>query len=177
MRIALALILMFAAYGLAQDRQAAPSPASAPAAARPLDRAALEKRFAESLADVVLDGTFRMSGAPDDRGRTTLGPAAAERYSVRSAVRAEDDFWVITARVQYGEHDVELPIRLRVVWAEDAPIITLDELFLPGLGTYSARVMIFRDYYAGTWFGGGCGGVLSGQIVPAASAASQPANP
>jgi hypothetical protein len=51
------------------------------------------------------------------------------------------------------------------VWAEDTAIITLDKMALPGLGTYSARVMVYRGFYAGTWFGTNYGGVLSGQIV------------
>lgn len=132
---------------------------SAPAKA---DRAALEEQFAESLRNVVFTGSWQMSG--DDK---KLGAPRTDRYSIESAHKADGDWWVIKARIQYEDHDVTLPVRVRVVWAEDAPVITLDELNLPGLGVYSARVMVFRGYYAGTWFAPGHGGVMSGQILAA----------
>lgn len=126
------------------------------------DRAALEKQFEESLRNVVFTGSWQMSG--DDK---KLGAPRTDRYSIESAHKADGDWWVIKARIQYEDHDVTLPVRVRVVWAEDAPVITLDELNLPGLGVYSARVMVFRGYYAGTWFAPGHGGVMSGQILAA----------
>ena len=76
----------------------------------------------------------------------------------------EGDKWIIQARIQYADKDITIPIMVRVVWAGDTPVITLDEMTLPFLGTYSARVMIYRDFYSGTWFGGCYGGVMSGQI-------------
>jgi hypothetical protein len=58
-----------------------------------------------------------------------------------------------------------------VVWAGDTPVITLDKMPIPGFGTFTCRVMIFGDQYAGTWDGGDHGGHLFGKIVPAEDAA------
>ena len=54
--------------------------------------------------------------------------------------------------------------RSRLPVSAETPVITLNEMTLPFLGTYSARVMIYRDFYSGTWFGDCYGGVMSGQI-------------
>jgi hypothetical protein len=51
------------------------------------------------------------------------------------------------------------------------------------MGTYTARVMIYRDRYAGTWSGGNHEGQLWGRIERAdattapAAASTQPAAP
>ena len=42
--------------------------------------------------------------------------------------------------------------------------ITVTDAKIPGLGTYTARVMFYRDEYAGTWSGGNHGGHLWGKI-------------
>ncbi len=44
---------------------------------------------------------------------------------------------------------MSLPVPVRIVWAEDTPIVTLTDVGLPLLGTYSARVMFFGRFYAG----------------------------
>lgn len=137
-----------------------------PAASQPAraTRAELEKRLSETLRASQLRGTFRMQTRGTD-GKPVLGEAREETYFIDSAVKSDEDYWTITARVVYGEHDVPLPpLRFRMVWADDAAVIVVDEMNFPGLGIYSARVMFHRDYYAGTWFGPDCGGVLSGQI-------------
>lgn len=161
--------------GIADDTPAATRPVTAPPAhgapaKRPPDRARLERNFQESLNDVVLLGTFQAMTPDEKTGRIVLSPPRAERYSIAAATRADDERWRIDARIQYDDHDVTLPVLVRVVWADDTPIISLDEVALPGLGTYSARVMIYRGYYSGTWFGPDCGGVLSGQIFKASEA-------
>jgi hypothetical protein len=43
-------------------------------------------------------------------------------------------------------------------------VITVDETPIPGLGSYTARVMIYRDHYAGFWSGKDHGGHLFGVI-------------
>ena len=68
------------------------------------------------------------------------------------------------ARITYGEHDVTVPLTLPVKWAGDTPVITVDNMGIPGLGLYTARVMIYADHYAGFWSGGDHGGHLFGVI-------------
>ena len=131
-------------------------------------KAELEKTFKEMLTNVVLRGTWQMTTAEGLKGKAPLTKPSPERYTIKSISKGLDDNWVITARVQYANRDATLPISVRVVWAGDTPIITLDKLTMPGLGTYSARVMIYNGFYAGAWFGSNYGGVLSGQIIKAA---------
>lgn len=135
-----------------------------------------EKEFKEMLENATLKGTWQVVGSEGLAGKAPLSEARPDTYTLGKISKAGEDYWVITARVQYAEKDVTIPITVRVVWAEDTPIITLEKMALPGLGTYSARVMIYRGFYAGTWFGTNYGGILSGQIVKEEKkATSQPA--
>ena len=54
---------------------------------------------------------------------------------------------------------------VKVVWAGDTPVLTMTEQTVEGLGTFSVRVMIYQDRYAGTWDNGSLGGHMWGQIV------------
>lgn len=134
------------------------------------DRAALEAAFAEKLNNVVLIGTFSIL-TPDG-----MTEGKTERYTIKSARKIKDDVWLFEARVQYAERDVTVPMPLNVQWAGDTPVITLENTAIPGLGTYSARVLFYRDLYSGTWVAPGHYGVMSGRIVKADDpAAADPA--
>ena len=126
-----------------------------------LDKQALEKRFSETLSGAALVGTYSVIGKNEDR------PPRPERYELQSVKKLEgrEDFWVFTARIKYGQKDVKLPLALKVLWAGDTPVITLTDFTIPGLGTFTARVMIYGDRYAGTWQHGEAGGHMWGRIV------------
>jgi hypothetical protein len=183
--ITLALSTAALAPARVMAQSATATPASQPtAAAAAMPRAELERRFAETLCNATLTGSWQMTRFDENGKAATLGQASRESYTIQSARKDEGDFWIITARIQFGERDVTLPVRVRVLWAGDTPVITLDDIELPLLGKYSARVMIHRDFYSGTWFGAGYGGVMCGQIVrgeprerptPADSTATPPA--
>ena len=70
-------------------------------------------------------------------------------------------------RIKYGKRDVTLPMPIPVKWVGDTPVISLDKLTLPGLGTFSAHVVIDGKKYAGTWSHGKVGGHMFGTIAPA----------
>ena len=123
------------------------------------DRAGLEKQFQETLTGATLVGHFTMTGQDAGKG------LKEERYTINSVKKTQGDKWVFSARVKYGDHDVSVPIPLEVKWAGDTPIITLTDLKIPLLGTYTARVIIYGGQYAGTWSGGDHGGHLFGKIV------------
>lgn len=127
---------------------------SAEDAAKP-DREALEKAFAERLSGSALVGTFSIQGREGTR---------PERYEIESVKKHKGDDWVITSRIKYGEHDVKLPIVVQVYWAGDTPVISLTDLTIPGLGTFTSRVMVHGDRYAGTWQHGEAGGHLWGRV-------------
>lgn len=118
--------------------------------------AALEKQFEESLNGVTLVGHFTM-------GNDTA--LREEKYTIEKVSKLKDGLWLFNARIQYGKRDVTLPLPLPVKWAGDTPVITLTDLSIPGIGTYTARVMIYRGHYAGTWSGKNHGGHLFGRIV------------
>jgi hypothetical protein len=121
----------------------------------PANRAALETKLAETLTGAALVGTFSVDGREG---------AKPERYEIASAKKLEGDNWVVTARIKYGDNDVSVPLVVKMLWAGDTPILTLDELTIPGLGTFTSRVMFHGDRYAGTWQHGDHGGHLWGKI-------------
>jgi hypothetical protein len=92
----------------------------------------------------------------------------ADRYSIVSAKKLAGDLWVITARIQYRGAAVPIPLVVPVKWAGDTPVISVTDMTVPGMGTYTARVMIFKDQYSGMWDAGDHGGMMSGKIEHAA---------
>jgi hypothetical protein len=120
------------------------------------DHAALEKQFAETLTGATLAGHFTQGDNPG---------LSEEKYTIEKVSKLSGDTWLFSARIQYGSRDVTVPMPLTVKWAGDTPIITLTDLTIPGLGTYTARVMIYRGRYAGTWQAKDHGGHLYGRIV------------
>ena len=124
-----------------------------PACAKKTD---LEKQFQESLTGVTLVGRFSIGDRPN---------LSEEKYTIEKISKIKDGLWLFQARVQYGKRDVTVPMPLRVEWAGDTPMVTLTDLTIPGLGTYTARVLFYRGQYAGTWSGKKAGGHLFGKIV------------
>ncbi len=111
----------------------------------------------ESLTGSVLAGNFTVTGEETSEPK-------ADRYELIDVRHVGNDNWMFVARIQYGEHDVKIPITLPIKWAGDTPVITVDKMPFPGLGTYTARVMIYEDHYAGFWSGADHGGHLYGLI-------------
>lgn len=142
-----------------ETKKADATPAAAKAAAP--NREELEKAFAEKMSNATLVGHFT------ERSREGAKLPRDEKYTLGKVAKLTGDYWLFTARIQYGEHDMTLPLSLRVVWAGDTPVITLDKMPIPGFGTFTCRVMIFGNEYAGTWDGGDHGGHLFGKLVPA----------
>jgi hypothetical protein len=112
----------------------------------------------QTLAGSALVGHFTTTGEDD------AGQLAKERYELGEVKHLGKGQWLIPARIKYGEHDVTLPLTLPIRWAGDTPMICLDEMPIPGFGTFTARVMIYRDHYAGFWAGKDHGGHLFGVI-------------
>jgi hypothetical protein len=150
-RTALAVCLL-AVAPWASAQEAADAPATAEPDAKQI--AGLE----QALSNSALVGQFTITGAP------APNQPAAERYDLGEVKYLGKGQWLIQARIRYGEHDVPLPLTLPIRWAGDTPVICVDEMAFPGLGTYTARVMIYRDHYAGFWTGKDHGGHLFGEI-------------
>lgn len=157
-----------------------PPPATAPEATTPPkptnfpDAAQMERdnKLKESLQGAIFEGTWQMTGEGGLAGAAPLSGAHHEKYAISNALKGAGDNWVITARIQFAEKDVQIPVPVRIIWAGNTPVITLDEMALPLLGSYSARVMIHEGFYSGIWYSKAknYGGVMSGRIRKATAA-------
>jgi hypothetical protein len=121
-------------------------------------REALERKLSEDLSGSVLVGTFSIDGQKSDKA------PIPERYELESVKKLNDKLWVFTARIKYMNHDVTLPVTVPIVWAGDTPMISMTDMTIPGLGTFTARVFFYDDRYAGTWQHGAFGGHMWGKI-------------
>src|SRR4051812_49379677 len=156
------LVALAASPAFAQKAPEAP-PATDDKPAKALeprvDQAELDKQFEKTMTGSTLVGHFTVEG----RGGAGQGRQPGEdRYHINKVTKMTGDYWLFAARVQYGKKDVTVPMMLQVKWAGDTPVITLTDLAIPGLGTYTARVLVYRDHYAGYWSGGDHGGQMWG---------------
>ena len=148
-----AALIVGLAKGNAEEQAAKPETPEA-------RQARLFKKFESTLSNAVLTGQFTIVGK--------AVPPREESYTIHSVRKMEQgDYWLFTARIKYGKLDMTLPMPIPVKWAGDTPVISLDNLTLPGLGTFSAHVVIDGSKYAGTWAHGKVGGHMFGSIAPA----------
>ena len=115
------------------------------------------------LAGSKWNGTFTM--------RQTEGKLHTEEYEVISAEREPTgDNWVLMSRIKYMKKDYKIAVPLSIKWIDRTPVIVMDQVTLPGAGTFDARVIIRKGMYAGTWAHGKIGGHLFGEITTAEDA-------
>lgn len=119
----------------------------------------LEAQFKATLTKATMTGRWCL--VKDGK----LTPEKEDRYVIQSVSKMGGDMWVIHARIQYNKKDIVAPIPVQVKWASDTPVIILDNIPVPGGGTYSARVLFHGKTYAGTWSGGEHVGLLNGAIT------------
>src|SRR5262245_56432900 len=124
-------------------------------AQNPTPLAPAEKEFQESLAGVVLEGQSTRDGKPG---------VADDKYNIERVEKGAGDQWTFYVKVSMQGREMVLPLPIDVKWAGDTPVITLTDKSLPGMGTYTARVVVYRGQYAGTWKGGNGGGKVFGTI-------------
>lgn len=125
------------------------------------EQARLEAEFSARMTGSVLAGRF--SSSKSDK-------IHEDRYTISKVSRLAGSVWIFQARIQYGDHDVNVPVPVKILWAGDTPVITLTDAGIPGLGTFTARVLFYRNEYAGTWSNDkGGGGQMFGRIERAAA--------
>ena len=126
-------------------------------ARKPPAQADLEKQFQEMMSNATLVGhSTRLNKE---------GIAGEERYVIEKVSKISGDTWLFQARMQYGGRDIPVPVPVTMKWAGDTPVIELTDLTIPGMGTFTARVVLYRDQYAGTWSAKDHGGQIFGKIV------------
>lgn len=138
----------------------------------PVETSAVDPELIAKLEKYLTGATLK--------GRyTVLGkdiPPADEEYTIQSAKKLpEGDMWQIDARIKYGKWDVTVPLKIAIKWADKTPVITLEKLTIPAMGTFSARVLFNNEMYSGTWSHDDVRGQLFGQVIPAKSSDSEPA--
>ena len=137
-----------AAPGAAPAKEEQPEPAASE----------LEAKFKATLTNATMSGRWCL--IKDGQ----LTPEKPDKYTIVGVNKLFGERWLIRARIQYGEKDYTAPIPVKVKWAGDTPVITVTDVGLPGGASYSARVVIYDNSYAGVWSGGAVRGLLSGMI-------------
>ncbi len=138
-----------------------------------------EKRiesFEKMMSGVVMAGSFTMIPPKSDvdgddeseEGVAMKTPKLfSDRYEIKKVKKLKDgDFWIISARIKYGDKDRTFPVPVEVKWAGSTPVITVDSVTIPGMGTFDARVLIKGKRYAGTWRHDEVVGHMFGMLEP-----------
>lgn len=147
LRIALGLFLLLCATQSLSGQEA-----------KPASEKAREAKLAEYLSGVKFVGSFTVTG-------NAQRPPEPESYYILSAAKMDDgDWWKLTARIKYATHDLTIPMAMEIKWAGETPVITVDQMLVPGLGSFDARVLIRKGSYAGTWAHDEIGGQLFGRL-------------
>ena len=122
-----------------------------------------KNRINQEIQHFLTEITFRGHFTTDKKG-SEEEPPKQDEYTITSATHVGGDYWLLTSRIQYRDIDVTLPVPVIIRWASTTPLIMLEEVTLPGMGTFSARVLIYRNRYAGTWQHDDIGGHLFGTL-------------
>jgi|SRR5690348_1277971 len=118
---------------------------------------AAEKEFQEALNNVTLTGQSTVDGKPD---------VHEDHYVIERVSKVKEELWKFDARMNFHGKETKVSMPLPVKWAGDTPVISLTNFAFPGLGSYSARVVIYDGNYAGTWSASPThGGKVFGKIV------------
>jgi hypothetical protein len=163
------LLIVLATFGLsslesqelvAQQPAASPVQSDEGASARgSSDKAGdREQRLAEYLNGIKFVGKFTIDGKEDAEPKT-------EEYTISKCEKLPaKDMYRMTARIKYGDVDSEVPLDIKILWSGNTPVITLDAFWIPGMGSFGARVLIHSDRYAGTWQHDEVGGHMFGVL-------------
>ncbi len=118
-----------------------------------------EAKLTKYLSGAKFVGKFTVDGKENK-------PPKTEEYTISKCEKLPaPDMYRLTARIVYGDVNQEVPLDLKILWAGRTPVITMDQFWIPGMGTFGARVLIHPDRYSGTWQHDDVGGHLYGKIV------------
>lgn len=150
------VVIAFALFGSRPTFADEPA-TTEPAATEAKTEESRPKRIANYLTGATFTGQFTLMGNADTK---------PESYTISSCEPlGHDDLYRLKVKIRYGDVDGEFPMDLKILWADSTPVITMNATWIPGLGTFSARVLIHQDRYAGTWQHDDKGGHLFGTIA------------
>jgi hypothetical protein len=143
----------------AQDQATKDSSKTASAAQKPLPSDP-EERFKALFTRATLSGRWaRIKDGVLGEERT------GDKYTIISVAKREGDNWTVNAKMKYGEKELIMPVPVKMKFAGDTAILMVEDLGIPGGGTYTARLLIFERTYSGTWKDQRGGGMLYGTIT------------
>ena len=161
--LVLSLILNSGPLLLAQSQEAPAAPVAPAdeeantAQGQPDVSPELIAKLEKALTGTTWTGQFTIDGGQ--------GPPSPESYVIGEVSHEGGNNWVINAQIKYGDRDISFPVPVQVRWAGRTPVITLDSVTIPPLGTFDARVLMRRGSYAGTWRHGKKSGHLFGKYL------------
>ena len=83
-----------------------------------------DQQLRQWLSGATLVGHFT-----DDAAEADGDPLSAERYEISKIERmGTSDLWLIHARIQYGDKDLQVPVPVFIKWAGQTPVITMDRV-------------------------------------------------
>lgn len=126
--------------------------------AKPADLSAHEAAFQKMLTNAALVGFFTFNDKEKE------GKLHKERYVISKVEKYNESYWTFHARITYGKKDVTVPLLLQVKWAGETAVLTGDDFKVPGMGTFSFRVLFHDNQYIGVWKHGEVGGQMFGTI-------------
>jgi hypothetical protein len=161
-------LLVLTIVFLSAPPQTIAAPPSDDAPQQTADRSKREKDLAERLSNARMIGFYVTEGQN--------GPPQQDSYTLGKVDKADGDKWTFQARIEFNKKTLTVPLEIPIYWANETPVITVTDFTIPGMGTYTARVMIHGDHYAGTWSSPNHGGYLWGRIqkIPPGSATESP---
>ena len=117
-----------------------------------------EQAFEAKINGVALVGQFTVDEAENQNPKK-------ERYEIYKVTKLDGNNWLFITGIKYGNTNTRVPITLPVYFSDDnTPVITLDNLTIPGMGTFSGRVLFHGERYVGTWQHGKVGGHMFGKL-------------
>ena len=116
-----------------------------------------ERQFMERMRDVSLVGSFTIAGREDRAPRP-------DRYDISSVEKVGTDLWRFNATMQCCGVKGAIPVVVPMRWNGDTPMIMMTDTSLPGIGTFTVRLIFYGDRYTGTWQHGAVGGHMSGRL-------------
>ena len=123
----------------------------------PPEAAKLEDEFQKMLSGATLVGYSVTDHKP--------ALSKEEHYYLDKISKVGPETWLFQARMKLGDKEVPVPIPVTIKWAGDTPVLTLTGASIPGMGSFTVRLVFYRDQYAGTWSAKDHGGQMFGKIV------------
>ena len=118
-------------------------------------RAQLEAKFAEMLSGATLVGRFSITATQEEKS------SKPDRYKIQKVEKLPNGLWMF----HYEKSPkVVITIPLAVAWTGGTPMIAMTNQAIPGMGTFSCRIMFYDNLYAGTWRHGKTVGHMWGRI-------------